>query len=54
MSRPLNANRAAARLLGDRHYIGSRCKRGHSGRRFTSTGACTQCGSGRPVPSESL
>ena len=36
-------DRATARLLGERHYQGTACLRGHPGSRFTATAACTDC-----------
>ena len=33
----------AARAAGLSKFIGSRCKHGHSGIRYTSTGQCVDC-----------
>lgn len=41
--RPIDQNRAAAKVLGLVRYNGAACKRGHAGERYTSTGACVPC-----------
>lgn len=33
----------AARAAGKKKFNGSRCKRGHTGIRYTSTGNCVEC-----------
>jgi hypothetical protein len=33
----------AARAAGERKFNGSRCKHGHDGVRYTSTGQCVEC-----------
>ena len=38
-----HAARDAARANGERTYVGSRCKRGHDGLRYTGTTNCVAC-----------
>ena len=43
MTRPADSNRHAAAKAGARTYQGNTCRRGHDGKRYTSTGACIAC-----------
>lgn len=35
--------RFEAKIKGDKFFLGHSCKRGHSGKRYVSTGGCVEC-----------
>ncbi len=41
--RPADPKRRAAMIAGAMRYHGKPCAKGHSGERYTSTGACVAC-----------
>lgn len=45
---PASLSRQEAKSHGFRFYIGSVCKKGHSGRRYVSCNSCIDCGLGLP------